>query len=196
MIKAARPVLSAALLGALPLLAQAHTGSDAGTHHGLLAGLTHPFTGLDHLAAMVAVGLWSASGASVKGHRAALLALPATFASLLLVGALMAATGLALPAIEPMIATSLLVLGLLLATRRGLPAPVAMALVGVFALFHGVAHGAELAGAAALAGMVAGTVLLHAGGLLASLALQRHQPGLIRWLGAGTALFGSALLLA
>ncbi|MES1265167.1 MAG: HupE/UreJ family protein, partial [Variovorax sp.] len=157
----------ALLLAALPLAASAHTGVDAGLHHGLLAGFLHPLTGADHLAAMVAVGLWSA----LTARRAwpDLLWAPLGFASMLLAGALAGLAGVQLPAVEPMIAASLLVLGLLVLTQRRLPPLAAAALVGVFAVFHGIAHGQELHGesgaALTLVGMLAATVLLHAAGI-------------------------------
>ncbi|MBQ1761274.1 MAG: HupE/UreJ family protein, partial [Aquincola sp.] len=99
----------AALLGlaaaALPLIASAHVGQDGAAHHGLLAGLLHPFTGLDHLLAMLAVGTWGAlslpaSGAARGGLQrlGAAARLPLVFAALLLAGALAAAAGLRLPA--------------------------------------------------------------------------------------------------
>lgn len=180
-------VLLAAL--GLPLAALAHTGADAGGHHGLVAGLLHPLTGLDHLAAMLAVGLWSGSTA-----RRAWVA-PLAFANLLLLGALLPLAGGQLPAVEPMIAVSLLVLGLLLAARQALPAPAAAALVGGFALFHGAAHGTELAGGAALAGMLASTVALHVVGLLLGRRLQHQGAGWARAAGAAVALLGGSLLL-
>ena len=189
-----RPALLTAL-AALPTLAAAHGGADGGSHHGLLAGLQHPFTGLDHLLAMLAVGAWAAVGAR-HADAASLWRLPAAFVTLLLAGALAAAAGLALPAIEPMIAASLVALGLLLAARRELPAPAALALVSAFALFHGAAHGQELGGAPALAGMVAATALLHAAGVGLGLAL-RAAPRVAGWLAGGaTAALGLRLLLA
>ncbi|MDM0020745.1 HupE/UreJ family protein [Variovorax saccharolyticus] len=190
------PVL-ALLLAALPLAASAHTGVDAGLHHGLLAGFMHPLTGADHLAAMVAVGLWSA----LTARRAwpDLLWAPLGFASMLLAGALAGLAGVQLPAVEPMIAASLLVLGLLVLTQRRLPPLAAAALVGVFAVFHGIAHGQELhgeSGAAALTlvGMLAATVLLHAVGIAAGWALRHGHRWLPRIAGAAVALFGVALL--
>lgn len=187
-------VLAAALLAGLPLAAAAHTGGDAGAHHGLasslLDGLLHPFTGLDHLAALLAVGAWSALSA-----RRIWLA-PLSFALLMLAGALAASAGLALPGVEPMIAASLLVLGLLLAARQQLPAAAAAALVGGFALFHGAAHGIELAGAPALAGMVAATALLHAAGLGLGWALRERSRWWPRLSGLAVAGLGAALLLA
>ncbi|MBU0587690.1 MAG: HupE/UreJ family protein [Gammaproteobacteria bacterium] len=180
---------------ALPGLALAHTGTDLGSHHamGFMDGLTHPLTGLDHLAAMLAVGLWSALTA-----RRLWLA-PLAFAAMLLVGALLGLAGVTLPAVEPMIATSLLVLGLLVALRKSLPAQAAAALVGGFAVFHGLAHGAELAGSEAiwlpLAGMLQATVALHVCGLLLGLTLRAQSPWWPRAAGVMVTLLGSVLLL-
>ena len=184
------------LLVALPIAASAHTGVDAGAHHGLVAGFLHPLTGADHLAAMVAVGLWSALAA--RRAWPDLLWAPLAFAGMLLVGALMGLAGVQLPAVEPMIAASLLVLGLLVATRVHLPAVVAMAVVGVFALFHGVSHGHELAseeGAAlTLAGMVGATVLLHLAGIAVGWALRHANAWLPRVAGAAVVVLGASLL--
>jgi urease accessory protein len=103
-----------------------------------------------------------------------------------------------LPAVEPMIAASLLVLGLLVVTRVHLSAVVAMAVVGVFAVFHGVAHGYELAsedGAAlTLAGMVCATVLLHAAGIAMGWALRHANAWLPRLAGAAVLGLGATLL--
>ena len=178
----------------LPLAAGAHTGADGGVHHGFATGFLHPLTGADHLAAMVAVGLWSALAA--RRAWPDLLWAPLAFAGMLLVGALMGLAGVQLPAVEPMIAASLLVLGLLVATRMHLPAVVAV--VGVFAVFHGVAHGYELAsedGAAlTLAGMVGATVLLHAAGIAIGWALRRANAWLPRLAGAAVLGLGATLL--
>ncbi|MDM0002340.1 HupE/UreJ family protein [Variovorax sp. J22P240] len=186
----------APLLALLPLAAGAHTGVDAGLHHHFATGFMHPLTGADHLAAMVAVGLWSA----LTARRAwpELLWAPLGFASMLLVGALVGLAGIALPAVEPMIATSLLVLGLLLVTQRRLPPWMAAALVGIFAIFHGAAHGYELAtgsGAGlALAGMLAATVALHGSGIAIGWALRHGHRWLPRFAGGAVALLGVALL--
>ena len=184
------------LIAALPLAAAAHTGADAGLHHGLGAGFLHPLSGPDHLAAMVAVGLWSA----LTARRAwpDLLWAPLGFALMLLAGSLLGLAGVQLPAVEPMIAASLLVLGLLVFTQRRLPALAAAALVGVFAVFHGVAHGQELAGesgaALTLGGMLAATVLLHAGGIAIGWTLRNGHRWMPRVAGAAVAIFGIALL--
>ena len=180
----------------LPALTLAHVGADAAGHHdGLAAGFMHPFTGLDHLVAMLAVGVWSALAAARPGWRS-LAAAPLSFAALLWIGALLALGGASLPAVEPMIATSLLVLGLLVATRRALPTPAGMALVGSFALFHGAAHGGELVGSTALAGMVLATGLLHGAGLLIGLQLRGRSVWLTRIAGLASAAFGATLWLA
>lgn len=179
-----------------PVLALAHTGVDAGGHHhstSLMDGLLHPLTGLDHLAAMLAVGIWSALAAR------RLWAAPLAFMAMLLVGALLALAGLQVSAIELAIASSLLVLGLLVSTRAQVPVALAAVLVGVFAVFHGLAHGAELpAGAAAwpaLIGMVLATGGLHLVGLGLGQALRSRS----RWwsgvVGAVVAALGGALLL-
>ncbi|MFP8833209.1 HupE/UreJ family protein [Hydrogenophaga sp. XSHU_21] len=176
-------------LGALVLaggssLAMAHVGGDGGGHHGFLSGFMHPVTGLDHLAAMVAVGVWSAATA-----RRFWLA-PLAFALTLLSGSLMAQGGIGFPAIEPMIAASMLVVGLLLATRARMPEAAGMVLVGAFALFHGAAHGQELTGLQALAGMVAATAMLHVAGLGLGRLLIRHSPWWTRAAGALVTLMG------
>jgi urease accessory protein len=182
-------LLSAILLALLPSAVLAHVGH-ADAPSGFAAGFLHPFTGVDHLAAMLAVGIWSAMTTRC------IWVAPVSFAGLLLVGALLGIAGVALPAVEPMIAASLLVIGLLLAAQAKLPLAACAALVGAFALFHGAAHGAELAAsasvAAALAGMVLGTALIHVAGLaLGRFALRRHllwgrvAGGLISILGVG-----------
>lgn len=187
--------LAALLLPALALAHPGHGADDVLLLHadaGFVDGFVHPFTGLDHLAAMLAVGVWSALAV-----RPVWLA-PAAFVALLTAGAAAGFAGIAVPAVEPIIAASLLVLGLLVASRRHLPLAVAAGLTGAFAFFHGAAHGTELAGGSqwqALAGMVAATALLHAAGVvLGHAVMARH-----RWLavagGTATALLGAVLLV-
>jgi urease accessory protein len=189
----------------LASLAHAHVGSDSGLGHShdvvgsFMAGAAHPLTGLDHLAAMVSVGLWSAlslgAQVSATGSARRLLSAPLAFAATLLIGALLAMQGLTLPGIEPMIAVSLLAMGLLVATRTALPTGIGAALVAGFALFHGLAHGQELGGhAAALAGMVLSTMALHTVGIGAGLVLRRHSRWVPRIAGAGVAMLGLGLL--
>jgi len=195
--KALAPVLtSLAVLAPLltPASALAHGGADGGLHHGFSHGLSHPFTGLDHLAAMVAVGAWSALAVRPMWRA------PLAFLALLTVGGLAGLAGVAVPAIEPMIAASLLVLGLLVAMRRQMPWGVAAGLVGVFAFFHGAAHGLELSGGSSsealgtLLGMVLGSALLHGAGML----LGEHVLRSRRWVsvlaGVSTVLLGAGLL--
>ena len=188
-----RLALSSAAV-ALPSLAMAHVGADAGNHHGFSAGFVHPLTGTDHLVAMVAVGMWSALTARNTEARTLAVA-PLSFAALLLTGALLATAGLGFLAIEPMIAASLLVLGLLVALRQAMAPALGAALVGGFALFHGAAHGGELGGGAALAGMVVATALLHGVGLVLGRVLRERSVWLPRVAGLSSAAFGLSLML-
>ncbi len=189
-----RLLLAAAM--ALPLAAAAHTGVDGHAHPGFITGFMHPLTGLDHLAVMVAVGLWSALAARRAGPE--LLWGPLGFAAMLMLGAVVGLLGVHIPAVEPMIAASLLVTGLLVITRWRISGMAAALLVGVFAVFHGLAHGYELAGdadaAMTLAGMLTATVLLHATGLALGWALRRANVWVPRIAGAGVAAFGVTLL--
>ncbi|MDR0529647.1 MAG: HupE/UreJ family protein [Zoogloeaceae bacterium] len=150
----------------------AHTGH-AEEPLSFTAGFLHPLTGVDHLMAMLAVGMWSA----MTTRR--IWVAPLSFASLLLLGYVLGIIGLPIPAVESMIAASLFVIGLLLATQAQLSLDVSAALVGVFAVFHGAAHGTELANASsvwtALLGVLAGTVLIHVAGLLLGRALMCHR---------------------
>ena len=179
---------------ALPLLAQAHTGADLGAHpHATFVnGLLHPLTGLDHLAAMLAVGFWSALSA-----RRVWLA-PVAFASMLLAGALLGMAGFTLPGVEPMIAASLLILGLMVALRARLPGALAAIMVGVFAVFHGIAHGTELATGAQpwwpLAGMLTSTIALHLAGVGLGLSARTRSLWWPRLAGAAVTLLGGALM--
>ncbi len=180
-------LLIAAALAALPLVAAAHPGH--GEASSFAQGFAHPFTGVDHLLAMLAVGVWSAL---VFERRAWLL--PLTFAAMLLAGALWGVQPLGW--VEPAIAASLLCVGLLVATGLALPLALGALLVGGFALAHGAAHGSELAHGPAFAGMVLASALLHAAGLLAGRALRVRERWLRASLGSGVALFGAALLVA
>lgn len=175
--------LVAVALAGLSFSASAHLG-DAHDHGGFLTGFLHPITGPDHLAAMLAVGVWSA----MTTRR--LWIAPLSFAALLLIGALMAQAGIALPAVEPMIAVSMLVVGLLLAAQVKLHEATGALLVGAFALFHGAAHGQELTDGAALAGMVLGTAMLHTAGIAIGLGLKRTNAWLPRVAGGVVALMG------
>ncbi|MDM8164858.1 HupE/UreJ family protein [Roseovarius sp.] len=146
-----------------------------GEYGSFLAGVTHPIFGLDHVLAMVAVGLWAAQigGRSVWG-------VPTAFVATMIAGFLLALAGLPLPFVEPAILTSIVVLGLVVALALRPDPRLAMALVGAFALFHGHAHGGELGGASALqfgAGFAIATALLHAAGLGVAVAASRLTTG-------------------
>ena len=168
--------LATALTALLLLGAQsafAHPGH--GDVHGFFSGFVHPWLGLDHVLAMVAVGIWAVQ----MGGRA-LWALPLAFPLLMLAGGALGMNGVAFAGVEVGIALSALLLGalVLLVARPNLG--VAALLVGMFALFHGHAHGAELpAGMNGLqfsAGFVLATLLLHGIGMLLG-SLQRWQFG-------------------
>jgi urease accessory protein len=145
-----------------PTLALAHSGH--GDPLGFAHGFAHPLGGLDHVLAMIAVGLLAAH----LGGRALWL-VPASFVAVMALAGALGAAGMALPLVELGIAASVVVLGLAVALRVNLPTVAAMALVGFFAVFHGQAHGAEMpAAASALAygvGFLAATALLHGVGL-------------------------------
>ncbi len=177
--------------------ALAHTGVDAHQHMGFMSGFLHPFTGLDHMAVMLAIGLWSALIAQ-KFDREMLWG-PLGFANVLLLGAALGMEGVDIPAVEPMIAVSLMAAGLLVLIRLPLRGVGAALLAGAFALSHGVSHGYELANNInafpALAGMVSATVLLHTIGLALGWSLRGANVWVPRMLGGAVAAFGSALLL-
>ena len=143
---------------ALPSLAFAHALDGAGG--GFFTGFLHPILGLDHLIAMVAVGLW---GAFLSDR--ALWILPIVFPSIMAVGAAIGIFGLEVPLVEFAIALSGVVLGALIALRFKAQLSVAMILVGIFALFHGYAHGTEMRGHISAStysrGLVIGTGLLY-----------------------------------
>lgn len=161
------------------VLASASSAAVAHPFHGAAvsaaAGFLHPFAGLDHLLAMVAVGLWAAQ----LGGRARWI-LPGAFLAAMLAGGLMGFAALVPPFTEQMVAASGLMLGLLIVRRTYLPPSLGAALVGAFALYHGAAHAAELPAAASAlayaAGFCAATVLLLSAGLVAgSLLAQRFS---------------------
>ena len=172
-------------------VAEAHTFGSQGA--GLMAGLTHPFVGLDHLLAMIAVGIW----AGQLGGRAVWL-IPLTFVSVMAAAATLASFGLLLPLMEPAIACSVLVLGLLIAGSVRLPTSVGVLLVSLFAVFHGYAHGLELPQAASPilygAGFVLATALLH--GLGIGFARNSRQHKMLQRIAGYSLIAASGLLLA
>jgi urease accessory protein len=177
------------LLAVQPL--SAHTSG--GAMGGLGSGLGHPFFGIDHLLAMLAVGVWA-----YQLGGSALWKVPLVFVLTLLVGANLGLAGISLPFIEPMIAASLMVLGLLIAMKWRVMPLLASMIVAVFALFHGFAHGIEMPLAASpmayFTGFGLATILLHTlGAMLAYGFQQSSQVVLMRAGGVGLA--GTGLLL-
>lgn len=173
--------------------ALSHVGGAPGHHagSGLAAGFGHPFGGLDHLLAMLAIGVWSASALPLRQSWIA----PLGFVAAMLAGAGIAFAGVPLPGVETMIAVSVLLSGLLVAIRLPLPAVAGAAVAAAFAVFHGHAHGIEAAGgvAAYMAGFAAATALLHLLGIGVGLLLARSRMALAA-LGSATALAGAAML--
>jgi urease accessory protein len=157
-------------LASLPTVAFAHTG--IGAADGLAHGFIHPFGGLDHVLAMVAVGLLAAR----LGGRALWL-IPLSFLSMMILGGVAGASGIGLPLVELGLSGSILALGFVLALGRQLPTALAMALVGFFAIFHGHAHGTEMPvdaqGILFGAGFALATALLHVAGLALGVGADR-----------------------
>jgi urease accessory protein len=188
-----RRCLSFAIGGlVLPQAAFAH--EQVGVGGGLVSGFLHPLTGIDHLIAMVAVGIWGAQlGAP------AIWVLPITFPLVMAIGGVVGILHVPLPMPEVMIALSALILGAAVAVRMRLPFAAAAAIVAVFAIFHGYAHGAELPKSAnPLAygvGFVVATGLLHLCGITIG-TLTRWPAGerLIQGLGVVVALLGGYFL--
>ena len=169
--------------------AQAHPGHGGGFTH----GFAHPLLGLDHLLAMLAVGLWSAQ----LGGRAR-WAVPAAFVGVMALGGALGMAGVGLPLAEQGIAASVLILGLLIAAAVRLPLAAGVALAGIFALCHGYAHGAEMPGTAAGAvyalGFAGATALLHGCGFGLGVLMQRGAKA--EWLRAsGVAISAAGGLL-
>lgn len=158
--------LAAVVTAGFSTAALAHVGDHS--HMSFTEGLLHPFTGLDHVLAMVAVGLW----ASQLGGRALWL-LPLTFPALMAVGAALGLSGVTLPWVEIGIAGSVMVLGAVVAVALRPSLAISIPLIGAFALLHGYSHGVELpANASALsygAGFIAATLVLHAIGIATGL---------------------------
>lgn len=165
---------STLVLALIPEVAGAH-GHAGGS--GFLSGLHHPVFGFDHLLAMVTVGLLSAQ---IGGK--AIWTVPATFVSVMIVGGLLGMNGFRLPLVEYGIAVSVLALGSALVGARKLPVIVAMSFVGVFALFHGHAHGSEMPYFAEPAlyalGFSLATAGLHILGAVTGYFAARHEGGM------------------
>ena len=188
MNKSFKIATAAAALAALPVAASAHPGLHAA---GFADGFIHPFTGADHLLAMIATGYWAAQSAG-----RARFAIPAVFAVLMVVGAALGFHAEAPGFVEYGIAASVAILGLLVAFDVKMPVAPAVGLVGLFALCHGFAHGAEAPAAVSQAlffgGFVAASLILQAVGF--GLASLRPGKALSRIAGAAVALGGAWML--
>lgn len=183
------------LAGLFPMPALAHEGASL-PYGSFLAGLTHPVLGLDHLLAMVSVGIVSAQ---IGGR--AIWTVPGTFVAVMALGGLLGWLDIGLTAIEAGIAVSVLALGVAIAADRRLPMSLAMTAVGFFAIFHGYAHGAEMPTVAnALTyslGFMAGTAALHVSGVVVGDISQHYSAGklMLRVGGAAIALSGTYFLV-
>ena len=172
-----------------PLAALAHV--EGGAAGGFLSGFSHPVSGLDHVLAMIAVGLWGAQlGAP------AIWLLPVAFPIMMPFGGLLGLSGIELPAVELGIALSAVILGALILGAIRLPLAVALLIVGFFAIFHGHAHGTEMSpGQSAILysiGFVIATGLLHAAGIGMGL-IQRWNAGRIALRRAGSVVMAGGL---
>ena len=192
-MRKALPICLAMMLA--PNLAWAHPGSAA---HDALHGLLHPLTGLDHILAMVSVGLLAAQ----RGGRALWL-MPLAFVSMMAVGGVLGVSGVALPGVETAIGLSVMVLGALVLTGLRIPDGLTAGLVGAFAIFHGHAHGAEIPAAASALpygiAFITATALLHGIGIALYLGFTRafgsRGARLMQAAGGAIALAGVALML-
>lgn len=188
------PLLLAVLALIFPSIAHAHVG--IGHTSGVIHGFSHPLMGLDHVCAMVAVGLWAAQ----CGGRSLWL-VPLTFVSVMALGAFLGMAGVSIPFVEEWIIVSLLVLGVLIATAAKLPLPTSVLIIGLFAIFHGHAHGAEMAqtlsGYSYGTGFLLATAMLHAVGIFLALfiTLMGKTP-MVRFAGVAIALCGVYLCYA
>ena len=185
-------LLLAALI--VPSLAHAHVG--VGETSGFLHGMGHPLNGLDHICAMIAVGLWAAQ----MGGRS-IWAVPLTFVGVMALGGFLGAMDVNLPFVEMGIVISVLALGVLVAASVRLPLAASVIIVGLFAAFHGHAHGAAIpetaSGLAYAAGFIIATALLHALGIGLGITIQRlARPQVVRFAGIAITLCGGYLLLS
>jgi len=194
-VRSKRIAATAAILLALPGTALAHTGVDDTT--GFAHGFVHPIGGIDHVLAMVAIGLY----ATFLGGRALWL-VPATFVVVMALAGAFGAAGYIVPHAEAGIALSVIVLGLAVALRVALPVLTAIVLAGLFAIFHGHQHGAEMpsdvSGLGYAAGFMMSTALLHCAGialgLLAGRLAAQGGLGMAQVAGGAMALAGIAIL--
>jgi len=178
-----------------PVAASAHVG--AGDTHGFAHGFSHPLSGMDHVLAMIAVGLFAAH----LGGRALWL-VPLAFVSVMALAGIAGMAGVRLPFAEIGIGMSVVVLGLAVALQLNVPTLAAMSLVGFFAIFHGHAHGAEMPesmpGLAYGFGFVCATALLHAAGIAAGMAVagtgRNYSRRIVQIIGAAMTIAGIAIV--
>ena len=176
-----------------PAAALAHTGVSEAA--GIAHGFMHPVGGMDHVLAMVSAGVF----AYMLGGRALLL-VPAAFVAMMAAGGALGMAGVPVPFVELGIGLSIIVIGMAAALGRRMPTAAAMALVGVFAVFHGAAHGAEMpqdsSGLPYAAGFMLATALLHVAGIAACFAVARligSHGGLAARIGGGAAALAGAV---
>ncbi|PBB81367.1 protein hupE [Mesorhizobium sp. WSM3879] len=185
-----RTALAAILFLAAAMPAYAHVG--VGTTSSFTAGFMHPLSGLDHMTVMIAVGLWAA----MKGSKA-VWAWPLAFVGVMVAGAALGILQVPVPFVEPGILASVVALGLLVALAVDLPVSAGVAIIGLFALFHGHAHGTEVpenaGGLECMAGFAMATALLHGIGIAAALGLGLRFRALARLAGAACATVGAGL---
>lgn len=197
--------LAAAMVTAAAAPAFAHL--DPQEHGSFAAGFSHPLFGMDHILVMVSVGLWAAqlarasqisdTASASKALPKALWLVPSAFVATMAAGFLMAVAGIELPFVEPAIMASVIALGLIVAIAVRMPVAACAAVVGIFALFHGHAHGGELGEAGALQfgiGFLIATALLHVAGIGLGLAVSHLSPKVARILGGFTALAGLSMV--
>jgi len=185
--------LTTAALTLIPTAAFAHPG--IGDAHGFVAGFAHPLGGLDHILAMVTVGIfaWQLGGR-------ALWLVPATFVLAMAAGGALGMAGVPVPFVELGIAISVIVLGAIVAFARKAPVAIAVGIVGLFAIFHGHAHGTEMpldaTSGAYAAGFMLATALLHVAGIALGFAIGRiaHGRAAYQLGGSLVALAGVAIL--
>ncbi|PBB45113.1 protein hupE [Mesorhizobium sp. WSM3866] len=185
-----RTALATILFLAAAMPAYAHVG--VGTTSSFTAGFMHPLSGLDHMTVMIAVGLWAA----MKGGKA-VWAWPLAFVGVMVAGAALGMLQVPVPFVEPGILASVVALGLLVALAVDLPVSAGVAIIGLFALFHGHAHGTEVpenaGGLEYMAGFAVATALLHGIGIAAVLGLGLRFRALARLAGAACATVGAGL---
>jgi urease accessory protein len=184
------------ILGVLlvfPSIAMAHTG--VGDTSGFMHGFSHPIYGFDHLLAMLAVGLWAVQ----IGGRATWI-VPSAFVAVMVLGGILGFSGVPLPFVETGILASVLILGVFIAGAFRLPTIISVLIVGIFAMFHGYAHGAEMPtsiGAASYSlGFAFSTAVIHSVGIASGLGLrQLNFEKLSRYAGGAIMLSGLYLVM-